>query len=106
MRSCWISNVFTFAVSSFQLDSFSGRNPHPYVDEIRRDRLVVCLRADHPLAANTSIQPADLQAHPRLLLRGLAGAQTEIGIAVMAYNLKRIVNVLGATRFTQALTPA
>jgi hypothetical protein len=47
-----------------------------------------------------------LQAHPRLLLRGLAGAQTEIGIAVMAYNLKRIVNVLGATRFTQALTPA
>jgi IS5 family transposase len=44
--------------------------------------------------------------HPRLLLRGLAGAQTEISIAVMAYNLKRIVKVLGATRFTQALTHA
>jgi hypothetical protein len=26
--------------------------------------------------------------HPRLLLRGLAGAQTEISIAIMAYNLK------------------
>jgi hypothetical protein len=45
-------------------------------------------------------------AKPRLLLRGLAGAQTEISIAVMAYNLKRIVKVLGATRLTQALSPA
>jgi DNA-binding transcriptional LysR family regulator len=42
-------------------------NPHLYVDEIRRDRLVVCLRADHPLAANTSIQPTDLQAHLTVL---------------------------------------
>jgi len=44
--------------------------------------------------------------HPRLLLRGLAGAQTEISIAIMAYNLKRILKVLGATRLTQALAPA
>jgi IS5 family transposase len=44
--------------------------------------------------------------HPRLLLRGLAGAQTEISIAIMAYNLKRIVKVLGATRLTRALSPA
>ena len=42
--------------------------------------------------------------HPRLLLRGLAGARTEIGIGVMAYNLKRMVNLLGATRLIQALT--
>ena len=44
--------------------------------------------------------------HPRLLLRGLAGAQTEMSLAVMAYNFKRIVKVLGATRTTQALAPA
>jgi len=44
--------------------------------------------------------------HPRLLLRGLAGAQTEMSIAIMAYNLKRIVKVLGATNLTQALAPA
>ena len=31
--------------------------------------------------------------HPRLLLRGLSGAKTEIGIAVMAYNLKRMINL-------------
>ena len=44
--------------------------------------------------------------HPRLLMRGLAGAQTEISIAIMAYNFKRIVKILGTTRFTQALAPA
>jgi transposase len=44
--------------------------------------------------------------HPRLLLRGLRGAQTEIGIAVMAYNLKRMVNVLGARPLRQKLTAA
>ena len=44
--------------------------------------------------------------HPRLLLRGLAGAQTEISITIMVYNLKRILKVLGATRLTQALAPA
>jgi transposase len=43
--------------------------------------------------------------HPRLLLRGLNGARAEIGIAIMAYNLKRIVNILGAKRLTQALAP-
>jgi transposase len=30
--------------------------------------------------------------HPRLLMRGLSGARAEIGIATMAYNLKRITN--------------
>jgi transposase len=44
--------------------------------------------------------------HPRLLLRGVRGAQTEIGIAVMAYNLKRMVNVLGASSLRQELTAA
>jgi transposase len=33
--------------------------------------------------------------HPRFLLRGLAGAQTEMSLATMAYNLKRMINVLG-----------
>jgi transposase len=44
--------------------------------------------------------------HPRLLLRGISGAKTEIGIAVMAYNLKRMINLLGVTRLTKALKPA
>lgn len=32
---------------------------------------------------------------PRFLLRGLQGAQTEISLAVMAYNLKRMINIVG-----------
>jgi len=35
--------------------------------------------------------------HPCLLLRGLRGAQTEISLAVIVYNLKRMLNVLGGT---------
>jgi transposase len=42
---------------------------------------------DHPFGT----LKYNIFGHPRLLLRGLQGARTEIGIAVMAYNLKRIV---------------
>jgi transposase len=41
--------------------------------------------------------------HPRLLLRGLDGARSEIAIATMAYNLKRIMNVLGTRSLTEIL---
>lgn len=34
--------------------------------------------------------------HPRFLLRGRLGAQCEMSLAVMAYNLKRMINILGA----------
>ncbi len=33
--------------------------------------------------------------HPRFLLRGLRGAQTEISLGVAAYNLKCLLNILG-----------
>ncbi|MGB6472365.1 MAG: IS1182 family transposase [Candidatus Acidiferrales bacterium] len=35
--------------------------------------------------------------HPRLLLRGTGGAQTEISLAAMAYNIKRMMNLLGGS---------
>jgi hypothetical protein len=44
--------------------------------------------------------------HPRMLMRGLSGAKVEIGLATMAYNLKRITNVLGASKLTEALHQA
>jgi Transposase DDE domain len=37
---------------------------------------------------------------PRFLLRGLGGAQTETSLAIMAYNLKTMFHVLGATNLT------
>jgi hypothetical protein len=43
--------------------------------------------------------------HPRFLLRGLGGAQTEISLATMVYNLKRMQNVLGAQNLAAALAP-
>jgi hypothetical protein len=39
-------------------------------------------------------------------MRGLSGARVEIGIATMAYNIKRMTKVLGATRLTEALNAA
>jgi transposase/IS5 family transposase len=44
--------------------------------------------------------------HPRLLLRGVRGAQIEISLATMAYNLKRMVNILSAHRLAKTLDPA
>ena len=41
-------------------------NPELLVEEIRRDRLVACLRADHPLAAKAALKPSDLQDHLRV----------------------------------------
>jgi transposase len=41
--------------------------------------------------------------HPRLLLRGLSGARTEIALGILAYNLKRMTNLMGAAKLTQEL---
>ena len=37
------------------------------MEEIRRDRLVVCLRRDHPLAAKAALPPTDLQENLTIL---------------------------------------
>ena len=42
--------------------------------------------------------------NPRFLLRGVAGAAVEIGLGTMAYNLKRMINVLGGRNMAAALT--
>jgi hypothetical protein len=44
--------------------------------------------------------------HPCFLLRGLRGAQTEISLAVAAYNLKRMQNILGGRKLHVALQVA
>jgi transposase len=52
--------------------------------------------AEHPFAT----LKYRIFGHPRFLLRGLKGAQTEISLAVMAYNLKRMINVIGGRLLT------
>ena len=43
------------------------RHPDLRIEELRRDRLVVCLRQDDPLAARASLQTADLQGNLAVL---------------------------------------
>lgn len=54
---------------------------------------------EHPFAA--------LKYHmfgfPRFLLRGLKGAQTEVALGVIAYNLKRMIQLLGGPGLTAKL---
>jgi transposase len=46
-----------------------------------------------------------LMGMPRFLLRGLKKAKTELALGVLSYNLKRVINVLGAPALLQALRP-
>ena len=61
-------------------------------------RLRRCL-AEHPFAA----LKYQIFGHPRFLLRGLRGAQTEISLAAMAYNLRRMMSVLGGVNLAAQL---
>jgi len=58
--------------------------------------------AEHPFAT----LKYRIFGHPRFLLRGLRGAQTEMSLAVIAYNLKRMLNILGGRRLSAALATA
>jgi transposase len=62
---------------------------------MRRRRCTV----EHPFAT----LKYRILGHPRLLLRGVRGAQIEIGMATMAYNLKRMINVLGGGKMLAAM---
>lgn len=64
-------------------------------DKMRLRRCTV----EHPFAT----LKYQIFGHPRFLLRGLHGSKTEISLAVMAYNLKRMVNLLGGSALIQRL---
>jgi hypothetical protein len=58
--------------------------------------------AEHPFAA----LKYHIFGNPRFLLRGLKGAQTEKGLGVMVYNLKRMTKVVGGAALTARLALA
>jgi transposase len=80
---------------------------HLYEDALRRMQQrataeMMRLRratAEHPFAS----LKYRIFGHPRFLLRGLLGAQTEISLATLVYNLKRMLNVLGGSKLREAL---
>jgi transposase len=80
---------------------------HLYDDVLQRMQLRATAEAmrlrrstvEHPFAT----LKYRIFGHPRFLLRGVGGAQTEISLAVIVYNLKRMINVLGGSRLQAAL---
>jgi len=70
-------------------------HPDLHVEELRRDRIVVCLRKDHPLAAKAALQVSDLQDnltviyhphhHPDAHLR-LLELLSDAGVALGEYS--------------------
>lgn len=62
---------------------------HPEMMAIRRQT------AEHPFG---TIKERIL-GNARLLLRGLAGATAELNLAVLAYNFRRVINLLGGAAF-------
>jgi transposase len=47
-----------------------------------------------------------LMGYPRFLVRGLVKAKSELALGVLCYNLKRVINVLGAQQLLLALRAA
>jgi transposase len=80
---------------------------HLYEDALQRmqqrtTRELMRLRrvtVEHPFA----ILKYRIFGHPRFLLRGISGTQSEMSLAIMAYNLKRMFNVLGSKALHAAL---
>jgi len=70
-------------------------HPDLHIEELRRDRLVVCLRKDNQLATKAAIQPSDLQdnlailyhpqRHPDAHVR-LIELLSEAGVSVEEYS--------------------
>jgi len=58
--------------------------------------------AEHPFASLKYW----IFGRPRFLLRGRRGAQSEMSLAILCYNLKRMLRVLGATTLIEKLAPA
>ncbi len=54
---------------------------------------------EHPFAILKYV----IFGHPRFLLRGLEGTRSEVSLAVMAYNLKRMLNLMGGAALRTAL---
>ncbi len=54
-------------------------------------------------ALEANAQRLEILGNARLLMRGMKGAQAELSLAVLAYNLKRVFNMKGSAWMHQAL---
>jgi hypothetical protein len=84
-----------------------SRNLHDELQRMQQRATAEAMRlrrstVEHPLA--TLKYP--IFGHPRFLLRGRQGAQAEMSLVVIVYNLKYMMNVLGRPRLAAALASA
>jgi transposase len=59
-----------------------------------------CL-VEHPYGTIKS-----MMGYPRFLVRGLRKAKSELALSVLAYNLKRVISIMGVQKLLAALQPA
>jgi len=95
-KQCTLAAKRTFTRHLYE-DAMNRMQARLTSDHMRLRRCTV----EHPFATIKY----RIFGHPRLLMRGLSGARVEIGLATMAYNLKRMAKVLGVTNLTEALRP-
>jgi transposase len=93
---CTLAAKRTFTRHLFE-DALNRMQARLTSDHMRLRRCTV----EHPFATIKY----RIFGHPRLLMRGLSGARVEISLATMAYNLKRMIKVLGGSKLTEALQP-
>lgn len=82
----------------FHEDALQRMQARATAEAMRRRRCTV----EHPFAG----LKYRIFEHPRFLLRGLAGAGSEMAIATLVWNLKRAMRVLGAGQLHQKLAMA
>jgi len=92
---CTTSSMRRFVERHFYEDALNRMRQRTTPEAMRLRRSTV----EHPFGT----LKYRIFGHPRFLLRGVAGAQVEMSLATMAYNLKRMINVLGAGFLSRAL---
>jgi transposase len=92
---CTTSSMRRFVERHFYEDALNRMRQRTTPEAMRLRRSTV----EHPFGT----LKYRIFGHPRFLLRGVAGAQVEMSMATMAYNLKRMMNVLGAGFLSRAL---
>lgn len=92
---CTTSSAQRFVQRHFYEDALNRMQQRATPEAMRLRRSTV----EHPFGT----LKYRIFGHPRFLMRGLSGAQTEISLATMAYNLKRMLNVLGGGFLSRAL---
>lgn len=103
-RDCRLKPQCTKAGKRSIVRSFHEDAREAMHQRAKSDRKWMRLRmslVEHPIGTMKA-----MMGYPRFLLRGLPKAKAELAFAVLGYNLKRAINLLGAHRLLSALRPA